>query len=191
MRALSISTLILLGLTTTASADVGLPGFKFTSGSRVVHFGPEVERYRVFAVCHDRCVSVGMGADHTANYPHLGPRGYGESLCAIPADTPVPENPTVKWLKSVPQAIWSEPFGEELRRDYVFFVPREGYVLHYQATFSGDKLELKLIDEHTEWSWPGVIAMGFVSVAIALGGIWLVRRLRRKSAPRTTPPPSN
>lgn len=186
MRTL-LPLLALFVIVPVVSADVGMPGFKFTSGSRVVHFGPGAERYRLFAVCHNRCAALELTTDNTARVPHLGPRGMGESLCAVPADAPIPETPTVEWLKAVPGAIWSEQFGEFLRRDYVFFDPREGYALHYRATFTTDKLELELIEERTEWSKPTVLVMGFLSMALALGGIWVVRRLRR-SVTRTAPP---
>lgn len=191
MRAAVPSILALLALAPLARADVGMPGFKFTSGSRVVHFGPEVQRYRVFAVCHGRCVAVELGEDRIARIPHLGPRGIGESLCAIPVETPLPEKINEEWLKAVPGAIWSGTFRESLRRDHVFCDPRDGYTLHYRATLTATEMGIELTEDRVEWSWPTVLVMAFLSLALALGGIWAIRRLRRRSVTRTVPPPGN
>ncbi len=186
MRTLFLALFAVLSLVAVARADVGMPGFRFAFGSRVVHFGPEAEKYRLFVVCHGRCAALELLPDHTAQVPNLGPRGMGESLCAVPADTPLPEKQTEEWLKSVPGAVWSGEFPEGLRRDYLLIDPRQEYELHYRATFTTDKLALELIEERTEWSWPGIIGWATFAVAITLLGVWLIRR---RQAKRTAPPP--
>lgn len=120
-----LTLLAALLLAPVARADVGpTPGFKYTRGRAVVHFGPEVEKYKVFAVCRDLVVLL----DRPTAEVHAhdgGYYGWPVKLCAIPADKASAELPTAEWLKSVPGAIWSESLAVYSRGSAVLLDPRE------------------------------------------------------------------
>ncbi len=190
MRTL-LPLLAVLSLTDIARADVApLPGFKYTRGHAIVHFGPDAEKYKVYAVCRELVepLSRPTAEVHAYNGSY---RGSAVELCAIPEDTPLPEWPTAVWLKTVPGAIWSGPLKVFSRGSAVILDPRDGDEVHYRVTFTDREIHLELTDTRAVWSWPTVIVMGALSLALALGGIWLARRFRRKSVTRTPPPPSN
>ena len=183
-----LTLLAALLLAPAARADVGPPpGFKTTRGHAVVHFGAGAEKYRVFSVCQDMVKSLDGPAAEVHAYDG-GYRGSDVKLCAIPAGTPVPMQPTEDSLKSVPGAIWSEPLAVYSRGSAVLLDPRDGDEVHYRATFGEGEIKLELTETRPVWSWPTVIVMGFLSLALALGGMWLVRRIRRRPLTRTTPP---
>jgi hypothetical protein len=191
MRALTLSLLAVLALTSAARADLPPPpGLKYTSGSAVVLFGPEAEGYRVFVVCEELVSSLPLSAERVAVVRAYGGRyrASNMNLFAIPANTPVPERPTIEWLSGVPGVVGSGPMKVYARGSAMLLDPRDGDEFHYRATLTNREIKLELIETRAVWSWPTVVVMGFLSLALALGGIWLIRRRNaRRSRPPTDP----
>lgn len=60
------------------------------------------------------------------------------------------------------------------------------FTYRIQKSRSGDGLELVRVSWHPLWQWD--VAAFSATAAVVLGGLWLIRRMRRRAAPTPAPP---
>jgi hypothetical protein len=178
--------LVLLSLASATRADFAMPGTKPLNNTAVVRFGPEAEGYRIFLLCDDTLYEVDRAAD-TVRFAAPYTRGTLPRLCAVPVGVAVNTNSGADLLATA-GVVCSDGLPVYRGRDW-FFNPHDGAEMVFQARITPTAVEVELIEERAVWSWPTVIVMGALSLALALGGIWLVRRTFRRPVTRTGPPP--
>jgi len=186
MRTL-LPLLVPLAFAAVARADVAVPGTRPLNNAAVVRFGPEAESYRILLLCDDTLYEVDRDSNHTVRFAAPYTRGTQPRLCAVPVGIPVNTN-TGKEVLATAGVICSDGLPVYRRRDW-FFNPQEGTEKVFQARITPTVLQVELIEERAVWSWPTVIVMGSLSLALMLGGIWLIRRMLHRSVTRTAPPP--
>lgn len=182
-----LSVLLFLSLATIARADLAVPGTKPLNNGAVVRFGPEVEGYRIFLLCDDTLYEVDRDSNHTVRFSAPYTHGTLPRLCAVPVGIATNDASDAEVLATA-GVVCSDGLPVSRGRDWMFN-PHEGTEKVFQARITPTVLQVELIEERAVWSWPTVIVMGSLSLALALGGVYLIRRLFRRSVTRTGPPP--